>query len=68
NTTERRGRREVEQPKVGPAGARRAGASESKSTESTEENQGLCIIRAHASNPWLVFPKNAPRKFFFQKL
>jgi len=33
NTTERRGRREVEQPKVGPAGARRAGASESKHTE-----------------------------------
>ena len=32
-TTERRGRREVEQPKVGPEGARRAGASESKHTE-----------------------------------
>jgi hypothetical protein len=32
-TTERRGRREVEQPKVGPEGARRAGASESKDTE-----------------------------------
>ena len=35
-TTERRGRREVEQPKVGPEGARLAGASESKDTESTE--------------------------------
>jgi hypothetical protein len=33
DTTERRGRREVEQPKVGPEGARRAGASESKRTE-----------------------------------
>ena len=29
-TTERLGRREVEQPEVGPGGARRAGASESK--------------------------------------
>ena len=35
-TTERRGRREVEQPQVGPVGARRAGASESKDTENTE--------------------------------
>jgi hypothetical protein len=33
DTTERRGRREVERPKVGPEGARRAGASESKHTE-----------------------------------
>ena len=33
DTTERRGRREVEQPKVGPVGARRAGASESKDIE-----------------------------------
>ena len=32
-TTERRGRREVEQPQVGPLGARLAGASESKNTE-----------------------------------
>jgi len=32
-TTERRGRREVEQPQVGPVGARLAGASESKNTE-----------------------------------
>jgi len=35
-TTERRGRREVEQLQVGPVGARLAGASESKHTESTE--------------------------------
>jgi nucleoside-diphosphate-sugar epimerase len=35
-TTERRGRREVEQPKVDLAGARLAGASESKETENTE--------------------------------
>lgn len=35
-TTERRGRREVEQPKVDLAGARLAGASESKDTENTE--------------------------------
>jgi hypothetical protein len=35
-TTECRGRREVEQPQVGPVGARRAGASESKDTENTE--------------------------------
>ena len=33
DTTERRGRREVDQPQVGPVGARLAGASESKSTE-----------------------------------
>ena len=35
DTTERRGRREVEQPQVGPEGARRAGASESKDTAKT---------------------------------
>jgi hypothetical protein len=35
-TTERRGRREIEQPQVGPVGARLAGASESKDTENTE--------------------------------
>ena len=36
-TTERRGRREIEQPQVGPVGARLAGASESKDTESAEK-------------------------------
>ena len=36
STTDRLGRREVEQPKVGPVGVRRAGASESKHTEDTE--------------------------------
>jgi hypothetical protein len=36
-TTERQGWRELEQPQVGPGGARRAGASESKDTEITEE-------------------------------
>ena len=41
-TTERRGRREVEQPQVGPVGARLAGASESKDTENTEENSCEC--------------------------
>ncbi|NDG72198.1 MAG: hypothetical protein EBY32_13055 [Proteobacteria bacterium] len=42
-TTERWGRREVEQPKAGPVGARRAGASESKDTEDTE---WLNVLRA----------------------
>ncbi len=35
-TTGKAGALEEEQPKVGPEGAKRAGASESKDTESTE--------------------------------
>ena len=41
-TTERRGRREVEQPKVDLPGARLAGASESKDTENTEVLNDVC--------------------------
>jgi hypothetical protein len=41
-TTERQGWRELEQPQVGPGGARRAGASESEDTEITE---GVLFIR-----------------------
>ena len=49
----------------GVAKRNQPGASESKDTE---VNQGLCIIRAHPSNPWLIFPRNARRKFPSQKL
>jgi len=35
-TTEKAGALEEEQPKVGPKGAKRAGASESKDAENTE--------------------------------
>jgi hypothetical protein len=48
-TTERLGWQELEQPQVGPGGARRAGASESKETEITEEvlfiHKLLCFMK-----------------------
>jgi hypothetical protein len=75
-TTERLGWQELEQPQVGPGGARRAGASESKGTEITEEvlffrklmhfmKHNFLFYNTHRD---IIFLASIPMKILFIKL